>query len=111
MKEVHYVEESHLFRLMVAALCRLLVTTLSFAQAPALTQKPETKAAPAAEKKTPATSEKKAQTELIDLNSATEEPLQTLPGIGDSYADKIIARRPYKMTTQLKTKRILPAAT
>ena len=79
-----YVEESHLFRLMVAALCRLLVTTLSFAQAPAPTQKPETKAAPAAEKKTPATSEKKAPTELIDLNSATKEQLQTLPSIGDS---------------------------
>ncbi len=45
----------------------------------------------------------------IDINSATAAELKAVPGIGDVYAAKIIAGRPYANITQLKSKSILPA--
>lgn len=46
---------------------------------------------------------------LIDINSATEAELKSVPGVGDAYAAKIIAGRPYANKTQLKTRNVLPA--
>lgn len=54
--------------------------------------------------------EEAAKAEL-DINSATEAELKTLPGIGDAYAKKIIAGRPYANKTQLVSKNIVPQAT
>ena len=81
----------------------IMVSALSFAQAP----KPAKEPAPA--KKEHATAS--AKHELVDLNSATKEQLAALPGIGDAYADKIIASRPYKSKSELKSKKIIPSAT
>lgn len=65
----------------------------------------------AADKPVPAPAAAAAKAEPIDINSATEAQLKTLPGVGDAYAKKIIAGRPYAKKDQLKTRNIIPAAT
>ena len=45
----------------------------------------------------------------IDINSATEAELKAVPGIGDTYASKIIAGRPYANKAQLKSRDVIPA--
>ena len=49
-----------------------------------------------------------AQT-MLDLNTATRDQLVAFTGIGQAYADKIVAGRPFKMRSELVSRKIMPA--
>jgi len=91
-------------RTFLAALVLFLAVSVAISQphassaTPAKTDAKPAQAAPASGK-------------LVDINSATADQLDALPGIGKAYSQKIIAGRPYRVKTDLVTKKIIPQAT
>ena len=84
-------------RILVALLALSLVSGMAGAQAAKTTAK--------------ATGAASANADLLDINSATKEHLEALPGIGAAYSQKIIDGRPYAKKTDLVRKKVVPQAT
>ena len=86
----------------------ILMAAFALAAAP---QAPK-KAGPKGAAKTEAKADTSAKSgPQLDINSASEQELKELPGIGDAYAAKIVANRPYRAKNQLVQKKIIPQAT
>ena len=82
-----------------------IIATLLILVAPAFAADKDTKAsakAPTAAQKAPISAEK------LDLNTATEQELGELAGIGEVRAKAIVKGRPYKGKDELVERKIIP---
>ena len=89
-------------RLLIA----IFAVTFVFSSVGILTAQANTSASPSKPAKTTA-----ANSEKLDINSATKDQLYALPGIGETYAQKIIDGRPYRTKRDLVTRKIIPQPT
>jgi DNA uptake protein ComE-like DNA-binding protein len=86
------------------ALCALaLFARLALPQA--------TQASPAPSKAQQSTKAPSGKTDLVDINTASKDELDALPGIGAAYSQKIIDGRPYSNKHDLVTKKVIPQST
>ena len=53
----------------------------------------------------------KSKAAKVNLNTASQQELEALPGVGEAMAKKIIAARPYASVEELSTKAGVPAST
>jgi competence protein ComEA len=100
MKPAFFVSATVLFGLLIAAPVAAQTGTQSRSPAPAA-------AAPTPTTAYPATGSQE-QGELVDINSASAEELDKLPGVGPARAKAIISHRPYNGKDDLAHRKIIP---
>ncbi|MGC9198437.1 MAG: ComEA family DNA-binding protein [Acidobacteriaceae bacterium] len=78
-----------------------LLTTLLLSAQPPAPQQPSPASSHAA-------SSAHSHAGALDINSATPQQLNALPGFGPAYTRRVIAGRPYRSSNQLVTRGVIP---